>query len=160
MTASLAAKPLLAPALVVGASLIARRWGPRVGGRLVGFPLTFAPVAEVLLLEHGRGFAATAAVATLLGVLSQALCAVAYTQTSRRFGWPASLVAGMLGFAAGTLVLVNLQLPPAFGGLFVAAGLTLALAATPLPRGRIREAQLPPWTSPPGCWWQRPSSSS
>ena len=148
MTASLAVKLLLTPALVVGASLVARRWGPQVGGWLVGFPLTSAPVAVVLLLEHGPSFAAAAALATLLGVLSQAVFAVAYTRTARRFAWPVCLAAGTFGFAAGTLALANLRLPAAFVAIFVAAGLTLALAATPLTRGRIREAELPAWDLP------------
>jgi hypothetical protein len=148
MSAALAIKLLLTPALVVGASLVARRWGPQVGGWLVGFPLTSAPVAVVLLLEHGRSFAATAALATLLGVLSQAFFGVAYTRTARRFAWPVCLAAGTVGFAAGTVALANLRLPAPFVAVFVAAGLTLALAATPLPRGRIREADLPAWDLP------------
>jgi hypothetical protein len=148
MNTALAVKLLLTPALVVGASLVARQWGPQVGGWLVGFPLTSGPVALVLLLEQGRTFAATAALATLLGVLSQASFAVAYSRTARRFAWPVCFAAGTLGFAAGTLALANLRLPAAFAAVFVAAGLTLALAATPLPRGRVREAALPAWDLP------------
>jgi len=148
VTASLAVKLLLTPALVVAASLVARRWGGQVGGWLVGFPLTSAPVAYVLLLEHGPGFAAEAALATLLGVLSQAAFAVAYSRVARRFGWPLSLLAGTAAFAASTFVLLQLRLPVYAAAAFVVAGLTLAVAATPLPRGRVHQSSPPAWDLP------------
>ncbi|HET7343490.1 MAG TPA: hypothetical protein VFL90_18640, partial [Methylomirabilota bacterium] len=48
------------PLLIAGASLAGRRWGPAVGGWLVGLPLTSGPVAVFLALEHGAAFAAAA----------------------------------------------------------------------------------------------------
>jgi len=66
----LALKLILTPLFVGGATLVARRFGPRVGGWLVGLPLTSGPVAFYLALEQGTGFAARAPQATLLGQVS------------------------------------------------------------------------------------------
>src|ERR1700719_3836701 len=56
----LAAKLLLAPSFVVGASLAARRFGPRVGGLIGGLPVVAGPILLAYALAHGRSFAAGA----------------------------------------------------------------------------------------------------
>jgi len=60
--ATLAVKVLLAPSFVVGASLAARRFGPRIGGLVGGLPLVASPILLVYALTDGRVFAAGAAV--------------------------------------------------------------------------------------------------
>ena len=57
-------KLVVTPLLISAATLVARRWGPGVGGWLAGFPLTSAPVSVFLALEQGPDFAAGAAVGT------------------------------------------------------------------------------------------------
>ncbi|HZV49553.1 MAG TPA: hypothetical protein VFD49_07275 [Candidatus Dormibacteraeota bacterium] len=148
MTASLAVKLLLTPALIAAASLVARRWGARVAGWLVGFPFTSGPVALVLVLDHGRRFAAAAAVGTLLGVLSQAAFAVAYVRVARRLGWPACLAAGTLAFAGSTLALAHVGASPPVAAGLVVAGLSLALAVTPSPARPERGGRPPAWDLP------------
>ena len=56
-------KALLAPLLILLATLAGRRWGPGVGGWLAGLPLTSGPVSLILALEQGPEFAARAALA-------------------------------------------------------------------------------------------------
>jgi len=148
VTAGLAVKLLLTPALVAAASLVARRWGARVAGWLVGFPFTSGPVALILVLDYGRGFAAAAAVGTLLGVLSQAAFAIAYTRVARRLGWPGALAAGTLAFAASTLALAHVGASPPVAAGLVAAGLSLALAVTPPPARPERSERPPVWDLP------------
>ena len=92
----------LTPALIAVATLVSRRWGPAVGGAVVGLPLTSAPVSLFLALDHGPAFAATAAVATLLGLLSQAAVCLTFAWVGRRAGWPLSAAAGVAAFAAST----------------------------------------------------------
>ena len=65
--ATLAVKVLLAPGFVVGASLAARRFGPRIGGLVAGLPVVAGPILLVYALAHGRAFAPGAAAGTLLG---------------------------------------------------------------------------------------------
>src|SRR5262245_16803924 len=94
---------LLAPALIGAASLAGRRWGPAVSGWLVGLPLTSAPVTFLLALEHGAGFAASVALGTLAGTISQTLFAVAYAWLARRHRWPVAFMAGSVVFAVSTV---------------------------------------------------------
>jgi hypothetical protein len=67
---SLILKLVVTPALIGAASLAGRRWGAAVGGWLVGIPLTSAPIALFLALDHGAHFAASASVGMLLGTIS------------------------------------------------------------------------------------------
>ena len=148
MSASLAVKLVLTPALVVLASLIARRWGSRVGGWAVGFPFTSAPVALVLLLEHDSQFVATAAVATMLGVLSQAAFALVYAQAARRLAPLACLLLASAGFGLVTLALATMLVPTLVAPVLVAAGLTFALRAGPPAKEKAGPTQRPVWDLP------------
>jgi hypothetical protein len=75
---SLVAKGAVTPVLIAGASLDGRGYGHHVGGWLVGLPFTSGPVAFFLAADHGRSFAAGAAVGMLAGTLSQLAFAEAY----------------------------------------------------------------------------------
>ena len=50
-------KLLLAPLLVGLATLAARRWGPKIGGIVVGLPLSTGPIFLFLAIDQGLGFA-------------------------------------------------------------------------------------------------------
>ena len=82
----LGVKVLLAPSFVVGASLVARRFGARVGGLIAGLPVVAGPILLAYALAHGRAFAAHAAAGTLLGLIS--LTAIA--------GWLGPQLSGLL----------------------------------------------------------------
>ncbi len=148
MTASLALKLLLTPLLVVVASLAARRWGSQVAGWLVGFPLTSAPVAVILTLDHGPRFAAAAAAGTLLGVVSQAAFAVAYISAAKREPWAACLLLATLAFTVCTAVFARLDIPALAGAALAAAVLTAALKLTPSLGKPAAAANPPPWDLP------------
>jgi len=65
-------KLILTPLAIVAALWVARRWGDAFGGWLAGLPLTSAPVAAFLAIEHGRAFAAAASAGSVAAVASQA----------------------------------------------------------------------------------------
>jgi hypothetical protein len=145
--ATLLLKLLLTPLLIGLASLAGRRWGPAVGGWLVGLPLTSAPVAVVLTAEHGTDFAAAAALGILGGVASQAVFAVAYACVAELRGMWATLLVSLVAFAACTVVLWRAPLPlvgmcavavivlvAALAVLVRAAPSLAAPVAVPLPR--------------------------
>jgi hypothetical protein len=98
--ASLLIKVILAPALMVAATLAARRGGARLGGLVASFPAIVGPVVLVTAVEHGTRTAADTAAATLLGLVGWSGFAVAYAQVARRRGWITSLGAGWLAAAA------------------------------------------------------------
>jgi hypothetical protein len=148
LTLSLALKLLLTPLLVVVASLAARRWGSQVAGWLVGFPLTSAPVAVILTLDHGPRFTAAAAAGILLGVVSQAAFAVSYIWAARRLPWAACLVVATLAFAMCTAAFAHLNVPALADAALAAAVLSGALALVPL-QAKVHAATRPPrWDLP------------
>lgn len=115
----LAVKALLAPSFVMGASVVARRFGPWVGGAVGGLPVVAGPILLAYALAHGREFAQHAAAGTLLGLLSLTAFVVVYGRLASRAPWFACMLCGWLAFAIGTLVL---------DGVAVPAGVALALA--------------------------------
>ncbi len=150
----LAVKLLLAPSFVVGASLAARRFGPRVGGLIAGLPVVAGPILLVYALAHGRVFAAGAAAGTLLGLVSLIAFVVVYARLAGRLFWGASMLAGWLAFAAATAVFSALSLPLGVAVALAAVALALGLACLPQPGGDPRLQATPPtWDLPvrAGC---------
>jgi hypothetical protein len=136
-------KLLLAPVLILLATLAGRRWGPAVGGWLAGLPLTSAPASFILALEQGPPFAARAALGTLFGLVSLALFSLAYGLAARRAGWAGCLGAALAAFGVSTV---------AFGGLTVPPGLAYALVCAVLAGvGAMMAGSRPP--RPPRRLW-------
>jgi hypothetical protein len=121
----LAAKLLLAPACVVGASLAARRWGTRVGGLVGGLPVVGGPILLVLAMIHGRDFGADAAAGSLGGLIALTAFVLAYGHAAPRSHPVASVVAGWSAFLATVLALSFFEMPRG-----VALGILCVLFAT------------------------------
>ncbi|WP_203831418.1 hypothetical protein [Actinoplanes palleronii] len=117
-------KLALAPLLVVGSSLAGRRWGDRVTGTLVAFPIVAGPILLITCLEQGVHFGARAAAASLLGLVSLAVFAVIFAYASSRRTWPLALV---ISWSASILADVVLALRPV--GVLGALLLVLAVIA-------------------------------
>lgn len=117
----------LTPLLMVGATMAVRRWGPVVGGWIIGLPLTSGPISLLLYLERGPVFAAHAAVSTLLGINGVTACVVTYAHGARRWGWPATGAASLVAFLLMMALLDQLHASPvqAFAGsaIFAVVGL-------------------------------------
>lgn len=80
---AIALKVVMASLLTIGCDRASRRWGSAVGGLLIGLPLVSGPASVFLFLEHGAGFARTAAQSTLLGLLAGAAFCVCYAVLAR-----------------------------------------------------------------------------
>ncbi len=78
---------LLSPALIAGATIIGRKWGPSVSGWFTGFPFISAPISLLLAIQNGTDYAAQAAIGTLGGQSCVCLFAVFYFFISRKWGW-------------------------------------------------------------------------
>lgn len=149
MTPILAIKLLLTPVLIAGASLAARRWGPGVAGWLAGFPFTSAPVLFIVTLDHGTGFASATARGSALGVVSQAVFAVAYIGGALRgLPWVVCGSFGSLAFAASTTLLSRADLPPGADAGIPIAVLSIALVALPALKRDVARAPLPRFDLP------------
>ena len=103
-------KLTLAPSLVALATLVARRWGPKAGGILIGFPLSTGPIFIFLAIEHGLEFAQKATIGILFGLVAVArLRADVHVMVSRRTGWVGSLGAAVVSFFAVSAVFSQIQ---------------------------------------------------
>jgi hypothetical protein len=150
----LGVKLLLAPCFVVGASLSARRFGPRVGGLIAGLPVVAGPILLAYALAHGRSFAAGAANGTLLGLVSLIAFVVVYARLAGRVSWAASMLAGWLAFALATALFSTLSVSAGVALAIAVCGLLLGLALTPRVRAeRPHQAAAPSWDLPmrAGC---------
>src|SRR5205814_8713964 len=100
MSTLLLLKLTLAPALVGAARLAGRRFGARVGGWLIGFPVVAGPVIWFYAHQEGGAFASRAAAGTLLGLLPLSLFLLVYAFGARRLSWGPNMLLGWGGFVA------------------------------------------------------------
>jgi len=146
---ALALKLVLTPLLVGAASLAGRRWGPVVGGWLIGIPFTSAPVAFFLALSPGPRFAATAAAGIMAGAVSQSAFCLGYSWAAQRQGWAWCLGVATAAYAAMTIVL-SLFFLPALAS-FVVVIVVLVVSIFLMPEQRTRSAapvEFPRWDIP------------
>jgi hypothetical protein len=148
--AVLALKLILAPAFVVGASLTARRFGPRIGGLVGGLPVVAGPILLVLAIVHDRAFATRSATTSLLGLVSLTAFVVVYGFAARRLPWPGALALAWLAFLAMTALAsaFHIAATPALAVAFVS--FVLARAVLPTPAGAPAPAAITPpsWDLP------------
>ncbi len=145
----LAAKILLAPTFVIAASLVARRYGARIGGLVGGLPVVAGPILLVFALDHGAAFAAGAAAGTLLGLVSLLAFILVYTHLASRMRWAGSLFLGWGAFFVMTAALstTTVSAGPALAVVLVAIGATL-LVLPRARRGQQTAVELPAWDLP------------
>lgn len=134
-------KLTLTPLLIGGASLAARRWGPSIGGWIVSLPLTSGPILFFITLDHGRSFAATAVVGTLLGLGAISAFSVAYAVMSPRGPWPAIVAASITFVATGLLVQPITGAP--FAALVALVVAAIAIVLRWLPAGSTVRSNSP-----------------
>ena len=92
-------KITITPILVAFMSLVARRWGPRIGGIIMGMPWMTGPILFFLGIEHGEAYAARTSVGVLIGTIGIAGYVLAYAYTARRASWPFSIAAAFVTYA-------------------------------------------------------------
>ncbi|HEY7951599.1 MAG TPA: hypothetical protein VID70_01345 [Solirubrobacteraceae bacterium] len=146
----LAVKALLAPSFVVAASLLARRFGPWVGGVVGGLPVVAGPILLAYALEHGAAFAQHAAAGTLLGLLSLTAFVVVYGRLARGAPWFICMLCGWLAFALGTLALDGVAMPVGLALALACAGFAVGLLLLPAAGAAHRSVIAPPpaWDIP------------
>jgi hypothetical protein len=106
-------KLVLAPIIIWVATLISRRWGERIGGIIIGLPLTSAPVSIFFALEQGRSFAASAAKNAMFGLIPVAVFCISYAFSSRKLSWVGAAVVSAIFYllAVFGISMLNLDLP-------------------------------------------------
>lgn len=105
----LATKLILAPSLVVLASLVERRFGHQMAGWTAGFPLVAGPVLLFFWWEQGPVFTADAATRTLFALVSLSAFCLSYAWISRHTTVLPSLVLGWTAYAVSTVALAGVR---------------------------------------------------
>ena len=122
----------VAPLLVIGATLAGRRWGQTVAGLVAGFPIVAGPILFFYAVEQGPAYAASAAQATLLGLFSLCLFAMAYSWRAWMGGTVLScLMLSWVAFAFGTSMVSRIHTGLAQSFLIALASLFLASRSLP-----------------------------
>jgi hypothetical protein len=142
MSMMLLLKLTLAPVLVVAATLVTQKWGPRIGGLLMGLPLTTGPIFLFLAIEQGPHFAAGTAVGILFGVAGLAAFAMVYTVSSRMTGWVACLASATAAFLIVSLGARRLGSDVTTAA--VTAWLALGLAGSLMRRPELQSTRVSP----------------
>ncbi len=151
-------KIAVTPVLVAAVSLAARRWGPGIGGILMGLPWFTGPTLYLLIMDRGTEFGVAAAIGVLMGVVYVAAFILAYGCAARYAGWRWCLAAAVTAFFAGAWAtrdpalltvlgsgpLAQLATAAAAG----AASLVVTLALLPRPRMAALPQALPWWDIP------------
>ncbi|MGO9180788.1 MAG: hypothetical protein ACLQBX_10640 [Candidatus Limnocylindrales bacterium] len=142
-------KLVLTPGLIDAATLAARRWGPGVGGWLVGLPLTSGPVAFFLAVDHGSRFAVASSAGSIGGAAAEAGFCLAYAAVGRRASWLAAIGAGSLGFVLASVAIQPALTLPLAGEIAVVLGvLACSFVVIPSAGTRAIHSVSPPWDLP------------
>jgi hypothetical protein len=124
-------KATLSPLLIAAVTVAARRWGPRVGGFLLGLPIVAGPTLGFYAVEQGSDFAAVAVRATLLGLVAVGVFCIVYAHAATRAPWPVCLALGWSAFGIVTAASPGVSLP--LVASFVAGVAALFAARSLLP---------------------------
>jgi hypothetical protein len=147
-SALLILKLILTPVLIALVTWVGRRWGPSMGGWLMGFPLTSGPVSALLALQYGHAFAARAAIGTMGGQASDCIFCLVYCLVSQFAGWPLSAFAAMASFFIAIFIWNGVQLSLLM--TFAVVVLTIAVVFWLLPSrtGVLITSAAPRWDLP------------
>jgi hypothetical protein len=141
-------KLMIVPVLVALMSLAARRFGPRIGGLLIGLPWMTGPIIFFLGQQKGDLHASRLAVGAMLATISISAYALTYGRMGRHFSWPVSLTTGVLAYGCTGWLLSGLTLAPAAAALIGGSCLIAASVLIPPPRTQPPRRVLPWWDIP------------
>ena len=144
----LAIKLVSVPVFILIISMVARKWGPSVGGVVLGLPLTSGPVLFFLAFEQGTSFAAASALGTLIGLISLSASCIVFSWVSFKLGWLACLVGCCVTFFTTTLILNFVSFPSVLSLVGVVAFLVLLCRIFPSGASDSVSREYPRWEIP------------
>jgi hypothetical protein len=141
-------KLAIVPVLIALITLVGRRFGPAVAGRVAGLPVVAGPILLWVAMEQGPVFAARAAGGALAATTGNVVFCLAYAWCATRYGWWVCLLAGYLTFAVTAFGLQWMGLDA--NGTFVLCLCVIAVTARCFPKSlppepvqRALRAELP-----------------
>jgi hypothetical protein len=141
-------KLIFTPLIIAAATTAVRKWGPSIGGLLIGLPLTSGPISVFLALEQGQAFAAQAARGSVLGLVGVAAFCIAYARSSRRWAWLVSAACGLGAYLAATWLISGFPSGLLPSVLLVLAVLGTAVVLIGSPEAGACSTPAPKWDMP------------
>ena len=141
-------KITIAPVMILGVSYLQRRYGDRVGGWLLGLPITTGPFILIIGVQEGRIFAARSIHGVLLGQIALITFSWSYALVAARTRWFLAIAIATLTCLATGYLVTELHMP---FWLSTALLITTWLAATTWwPRSAFPEVKVatPHWELP------------
>lgn len=141
-------KITIAPLMILGVSYLQRRYGDRVGGWLLGLPITTGPFILIIGVQEGRIFAARSIHGVLLGQIALITFSWSYALVAARTRWFLAIAIATLTCLATGYLVTELHMP---FWLSTALLITTWLAATTWwPRSAFPEVKVatPHWELP------------
>ena len=141
----------LVAASILGASLLARRYGHAVSGALAGLPVIVGPIIAILLIDLPAERVRRIALATLACEPAMLLHIVVFAHAARRFAWPVCLLLALAAYVALACGLTQIDWRALAAMLAALGALALALRALPA-SGRLADAPVSVPASE--LWWR------
>jgi hypothetical protein len=136
---SLLIKMVVTAAFVVGATFLAERAGPVVGGMVATLPIAAGPAYIFLALDHGPEFIADSALSSLVVNAANCVFAFTYTLLAQRRGLALSVLPALVAWAAFASLSRVLPWTTTAAVAFNAVVLAVCLAIG----NRLRHARMP-----------------
>ena len=137
-------KLMVVPVLVALMSLAARRFGPMIGGLLIGLPWMTGPIIFFLGQERGAHDTVSLAIGAMLATVSISAYALTFGWVGMHARWPLSLTAGAVAYTAVGSALTGLVLAPTPAALIGSGCLLATSVLIPAPK-QPRPLQALPW---------------
>ena len=141
-------KVITAPLLIVGLTLLIRRFGPAMGGLAMGVPLVTGPISVFTYIEQGPEFARAAAVGNLVGQVSTCLFCFAYSRSAARSGAGMSTALGVAAYGAATLIWRQFDWTLPAAALLLSVGIGMLILTMPEGARRVGVQTSPAWDLP------------
>ncbi|MEP7296327.1 MAG: hypothetical protein ABI702_09065 [Burkholderiales bacterium] len=143
-------KLALVAASILGASLLARRYGHAVSGALAGLPVIVGPIIAILLIDLPAERVRGIALATLVCQPAMLAHIVVFARAARRFAWPVCLALAMGAYGVAALGLSSVDWPPLVVIAVVLVALTAATRALPVDAAPAAPVAVPASE----LWWR------
>lgn len=148
MSSLLLLKLFLAPILVALVSHIQRRWGDKIGGRLIGLPITTGPFIFIIYLQEGSSFASRAAHGVLVGQVALIIFCWVYAVAALKMSWARALTTATVSCLLSGAVVTSFEIR-----LYILLPLLVAtwLIATrfwPTHKAEPKKSKPPAWELP------------
>ena len=147
----LIAKLLQVATSMLGASLLARRYGHAVSGALAGLPVIAGPIIAILLIDLPAERVRGIALATLACQPAMLVHIVVFAHAARRAAWPVCLALALAAYLVLATALTQLDWSALVAALAALTALALALHALPA-SGRLADAPVSVPASE--LWWR------